>query len=70
VRGIFVSDLHGSIPRYHRLFEVIRDEAPDAVFFGGDLLPVHLDKLKSMEDFVHTILFSEMKKIQKESDKK
>lgn len=35
----FVSDLHGSIPKYESLFQKISDERPDAVFFGGDLLP-------------------------------
>ncbi|HPQ39663.1 MAG TPA: metallophosphoesterase [bacterium] len=35
----FVSDLHGSITRYTRLFEAIHDETPDAVFIGGDILP-------------------------------
>ena len=35
----FVSDLHGGLARYRRLFAAIRDEAPDAVFLGGDLLP-------------------------------
>jgi len=35
----FVSDIHGQIPRYLRLFEAIRNEKPAAVFLGGDLLP-------------------------------
>jgi Icc-related predicted phosphoesterase len=35
----FVSDLHGDPARYARLFAAIRDEAPPAVFLGGDLLP-------------------------------
>jgi len=35
----FVSDLHGSWPRYDALFRVIRSEEPAAVFLGGDLLP-------------------------------
>jgi Icc-related predicted phosphoesterase len=37
--SFFVSDLHGQIPRYLKLFEVIRKEKPSAVFLGGDLLP-------------------------------
>ena len=36
---LFCSDLHGRIHRYGQLFQVIRDEEPDAVFLGGDLLP-------------------------------
>jgi Icc-related predicted phosphoesterase len=69
VHGIFVSDLHGSIPRYRRLFQIIREEKPDSVFFGGDLLPLHLGKQNNMEEFIDTILFSEMKKIHQDYDK-
>lgn len=39
MRGIFVTDLHGSISRYEKLYDLIRSEEPDAVFLGGDLLP-------------------------------
>ena len=35
----FVSDLHGHVDRYERLFEAISQERPRAVFMGGDLLP-------------------------------
>ena len=35
----FVSDLHGSYDRYHKLFEEIQREPPQAVFIGGDILP-------------------------------
>jgi Icc-related predicted phosphoesterase len=38
-RCIFVSDLHGRLDRYRKLFEAIGDERPGAVFLGGDLLP-------------------------------
>lgn len=37
----FASDLHGSIARYHALFEAVKSERPAAVFLGGDLLPSH-----------------------------
>jgi len=70
LKGIFVSDIHGSIPRFQHLFQIIRKETPDAVFLGGDLLPLHLTKHANMEDFVRTILFTEMKKIQSEYNKK
>lgn len=36
---LFVSDLHGELPRYEKLFEAIRKEKPATVFLGGDLLP-------------------------------
>jgi Icc-related predicted phosphoesterase len=35
----FVSDLHGKIARYERLFLAIQQEKPNAVFLGGDLVP-------------------------------
>ena len=35
----FVSDLHGRVERYQRLFAAVRCELPAAVFLGGDLLP-------------------------------
>ncbi len=34
----FVTDLHGDIGKYKRLFKQIRLETPDLVFIGGDLL--------------------------------
>ena len=33
----FVSDLHGSAERYHKLWLAVEKERPRAVFFGGDL---------------------------------
>ncbi len=70
MKGIFVSDIHGNIPRFQRLFQIIRKETPDAVFFGGDLLPLHLVKHETMEEFVQATIFSEMKKIRSDCDKK
>lgn len=35
----FVSDLHGQLPRYHKLFQAILTERPAVVLLGGDLLP-------------------------------
>jgi Icc-related predicted phosphoesterase len=70
LKGIFVSDIHGSIPRFQRLFQIIRKETPDAVFLGGDLLPLHPMKHTTMEEFIQTTIFSEMKKIKRNGDKK
>jgi uncharacterized protein len=36
---LFVADLHGAIKKYATLFGRIREERPDLVFLGGDLLP-------------------------------
>jgi uncharacterized protein len=35
----FVTDLHGNIERYEKLWRRIEQERPRAVLFGGDLLP-------------------------------
>jgi Icc-related predicted phosphoesterase len=70
LNSIFVSDIHGSIPRFQHLFQIIRKEAPDAVFLGGDLLPLRPMKHTTMEEFIETTIFSEMKKITRNNDKK
>ncbi len=38
-RCFFVSDLHGHIDRYRKLFHAVAREKPKAVFIGGDFLP-------------------------------
>jgi uncharacterized protein len=35
----FVSDIHGRLSRYEKLFEAIAEQHPKAVFLGGDLTP-------------------------------
>lgn len=54
-----MSDLHGKIDRYNKLFEIIRTDKPDAVFIGGDIMtPVgglinHSDEYGDLlEDFL------------------
>ena len=39
----FVSDLHGRKSRYGSLLHRVKEEQPDAVFLGGDLLPHAMD---------------------------
>ncbi|MBN2893160.1 MAG: metallophosphoesterase [Bacteroidales bacterium] len=46
----FVTDLHGKIDRYKKLFDKIEREKPSAVFLGGDLLPSGLQSLVSEDD--------------------
>ncbi len=57
---VFVSDLHGCVDRYERLFDCIQQEQPAAVFLGGDLLPSGLSALGSIKimhcDFVNDFL--------------
>ena len=38
-RCFFVSDLHGRLDRYEKLFAAISSRRPAAVFLGGDLFP-------------------------------
>jgi uncharacterized protein len=67
---IFVSDLHGRLSRYQKLFNAIRDEKPTAVFLGGDLLPSGLASILSnatyIEDFIHGYIEIELEKIREE----
>lgn len=43
--AFFVSDLHGNVEKYSRLFEAIACDRPAAVFLGGDILPSGLHAL-------------------------
>ena len=60
----FVSDLHGQIERYQKLFKLIEKEKPSAVFLGGDLLPSGLFALASqnnvINDFLNDVLIKEL----------
>lgn len=57
---LFASDLHGQPERYEKLWSAIEDEAPAAVFLGGDLLPSGLMGMVSLDpahrDFVNDFL--------------
>jgi len=65
----FVSDLHGDTGRYKKLFKKIETEKPDAVFFGGDLLPSGLYAFSSSEnvpkDFFREIIKNGFIKLKK-----
>lgn len=39
MRCLFTSDLHGRVARYEKLFALLAERPPDALFLGGDLLP-------------------------------
>lgn len=49
----FVSDLHGHLDRYQKLFKAIEKELPFAVFMGGDLLPSGLLSISSARKVYH-----------------
>lgn len=59
-----VSDLHGKTRRYEKLFSLIREERPRAVFLGGDLLPHGLHR-SFREDFTGDFLARNMKELKK-----
>jgi Icc-related predicted phosphoesterase len=46
----FVSDLHGHTDWYEKLFRLISDEKPHAVFIGGDIMPSALMLKQSITD--------------------
>lgn len=67
---IFVSDLHGNIKRCAKLFQIIEKETPDAVFFGGDLLPNNFGMNEKMGVFLEKHFFSKIKKINEKTKEK
>jgi len=56
----FVSDLHGRVERYEKLFHAIGEERPAAVLLGGDLLPfggfANWDAGPGQDDFIRDFL--------------
>jgi Icc-related predicted phosphoesterase len=61
--SFFVSDLHGVINRYEKLFNIIQTERPEIVFIGGDILPSYTHKLSSsneFEDFIDEYLLKNL----------
>ncbi len=63
----FVSDLHGKVSRYEKLFLQIEKMMPRAVFFGGDILPAGLKYRKNSQavpvDFVNGFLAPSFKRL-------
>jgi Icc-related predicted phosphoesterase len=57
---IFASDLHGSLPRFKKLFEFIKAKRPAAVFLGGDFVPpqMYFSKVHetTTDDFFDSVL--------------
>jgi len=63
----FVSDLHGSVSRYEKLFSVIRNEKPNVLFIGGDILPSGLKSIASgTNDFLKDIIIKGFSKLRSE----
>jgi Icc-related predicted phosphoesterase len=58
----FVSDLHGRIDRYEKIFDLIARERPSALFMGGDLLPMTMEP---HQNFIHDFLAEELGGLQR-----
>lgn len=63
-RCIFVSDLHGDLSRYEKLFDAVRSRRPAALFIGGDILPSVLLAAASLSfshvDFINSFVVPEL----------
>jgi uncharacterized protein len=67
MRCFFVSDLHGDVGRYRKLFSRIAGERPRAVFLGGDLLPMAFSEDGAeFPDFVSDFLAREFASLRAE----
>ncbi|MCX6575329.1 MAG: metallophosphoesterase [Candidatus Aminicenantes bacterium] len=58
----FVSDLHGHLDRYQMLFQTMRAEQPEALFLGGDFLPLGLPAFTRIfhQDFINEYLVKQL----------
>jgi len=65
--SFFVSDLHGHIDRYEKLFTRIAEDRPAATFLGGDLFPpfsIPQDSdLIGIRDFVDDFLIAKFTRL-------
>ena len=62
----FVSDIHGRVKRYEKLFKAIADEHPNIVFIGGDILPHGFSSVSSddaHQNFIRDFLVVEFLKL-------
>ena len=52
MRSLFVSDLHGKVDRYEKLFSALSRYRPEILFMGGDLFPHSFEKKCFIEDYL------------------
>lgn len=66
---LFVADLHGKTDRFEKLFHLIEEEPPTAVFIGGDISPSYLLNLSGDEtlhnEFLNDFLIKRFDVLQK-----
>ncbi|MEF8832573.1 MAG: metallophosphoesterase [Candidatus Thermoplasmatota archaeon] len=60
---IFTSDLHGKKKKYRKLFEIVKDESPDGLFLGGDLLPSSLKVDTEGDEFLRGFLSDQIENV-------
>ena len=66
----FVSDLHGRLSRFEKLFAAVGRERPSGVFIGGDLLP-HISTSRQAppsepDGFIHGFLETSLQELRRE----
>jgi len=71
MKCFFVSDLHGKIDRYEKLFQKVKEYLPDILFIGGDLLPnFNMYKKSVYDDFISDFLIPQFQNLQSEIKEK
>lgn len=68
MKCLFVSDIHGKKKKYRKLFEIIKEESPEGLFIGGDILPQNIRSKGMMNDFVEKFIFKPIKEIKSKKD--
>ena len=70
IKAFFVTDLHGKIGRYERLFTEMLSDPPQVLFMGGDLLPHRLRPVQwgdeMIENFVEDYLSKRFLKLREQ----
>ncbi|MBI9101515.1 MAG: metallophosphoesterase [Spirochaetales bacterium] len=66
----FVSDLHGKRGKYEKLFHQLKEDIPEILFIGGDILPPSMLSLNAFDpyhqDFISNYLKLEFQKLREE----
>ncbi len=67
MKCLFVSDLHGRIDRYEKLFSQIKVDLPDILFIGGDILPGFATlRITVYDDFIIDYLLPSFRNLKSE----
>jgi len=63
MKAVFVTDLHGKIDRYEKLFSLLEKEMPEVVFIGGDILPHTMKAHDAFDDFILDFLLPKLSEL-------